>query len=577
MSILRRIFASGGNNLLDRNHPHWTEGSGVFSKSTTAGERVTPGNALTVSAYFAALRAISEDIAKMPWELFRRDDDGNKTLAMDDDRFALTNDDPNSEMGRIAFKEVMQQWGLGWGNGYAHIVRDNGANPVALWPIHPSRVEVERVFLDEAQTQSEIVYKVKISNDGMGRDRMMLIPQEDMFHLHGVGDNGITGYSVLQFGAESIGIGIATQTFKGAFFGNGTAFGRVIEHPAQLTDTARANLRNSLNKVYQGAGQGFQNLVLDEGMKLAQNNGWISPEDAQLLEESEFSITDIARWFRIPPHKIQQLLHPTFNTLEQQNQEYVNDTLGPWMERWDQEAERKLLFKDERRSMFWDHDKFTLIQGDFKTRADYYNKLIFSGVLEPNEARRRENFNVTNENGNELFMQTSMATLNQIVEGTSNGQGSNTTQPIGRPSGADSAAIIEAHKAIFVDAVSRVNNKEEKAISRAVGKKTEEEMSTFAADFFIRLQEDMINALTNPALLLDRALAEAAGVDTNDSLRVDIREFARDHSRHGMDRAMMAHGGMLAIDMIYNAEFNQRLASAAMLVITERYIDVGES
>jgi HK97 family phage portal protein len=566
MSIFRELFATHGASLFNRDHPHWTEGNTSIGKSTKSGEVVSPGNALTLSAYFAAMRAISEDVGKMPWELFRQLDNGNKELALSDPRFFLTNDEPNSETGRMAFKETVQSWALGWGNGYAHIVRDSGANPTAMWQIHPSRVKPIRLDMDDSST--EIVYEVQIGDKS--ENRFTIIPFEDMFHLHGLGDDGLVGYSILQMAADSLGIGLATQNFKAAFFGNGTAFGRVIEHPAQLSETARANLRNSISEIYQGAGKGFQNLVLDEGMKLATNNGWISPEDAQLLQESEFSVNEVARWFRIPPHKIQQLLHPTFNTLEQQNQEYTNDTLGPWLERWDAEAERKLLFDDEKRSMFWDHDMFSLVKGDFKTRADVYNKMIFSGVMMPNEARSRENMNNDNENGDQQFMQTSMGTLDSIAEGTANTGGSNAAPGFGRPSGAVED-IKQSFEPLFIDCVARVMSKEEKAVAQKIErfKGNEDEFAAWRGDFFIRLQDDTVNALGAAFQAFDQALSRERGeVHT-----LDVQGFARDHVRGGLDRAAMAYTKMLSVDEIYNEETNRRIAAVAMLHVTERYED----
>ena len=56
--------------------------------------------------------------------------------------------------------------------------------------------------------------------------------------------------------------------------------------------------------------------------------------------------SELARWLRIPPHKIAHMRDATFSNIESQTREYVTDTLQPWMVRWEQEIQRKLTAKN---------------------------------------------------------------------------------------------------------------------------------------------------------------------------------------------------------------------------------------
>jgi hypothetical protein len=50
------------------------------------------------------------------------------------------------------------------------------------------------------------------------------LPPAQVFHLHGLGFDGLVGYSPVRMAARSIGLGIAQDTFGQAFYGNGTTF-----------------------------------------------------------------------------------------------------------------------------------------------------------------------------------------------------------------------------------------------------------------------------------------------------------------------------------------------------------------
>jgi phage portal protein BeeE len=42
------------------------------ARKTTSGERVSPETAMTLSAYFACMRNVSEDLAKLPLIIYRQ-------------------------------------------------------------------------------------------------------------------------------------------------------------------------------------------------------------------------------------------------------------------------------------------------------------------------------------------------------------------------------------------------------------------------------------------------------------------------------------------------------------------------
>ena len=127
----------------------------------------------------------------------------------------------------------------------------------------------------------------------------------------------------------------------------------------------------------------------------------IAPEEAQFLQSRMFQITEIARWFRLPPHMLGDLERATFSNVEQQDINFVKYSLAPWLKRWEQELNRKLLTQEEKKNTFIEFNLDGLLRGDTQARGEFYTKMIASRVMSPNEVRRKENMN--DYNGGDKF------------------------------------------------------------------------------------------------------------------------------------------------------------------------------
>src|SRR5207237_209846 len=124
----------------------------------------------------------------------------------------------------------------------------------------------------------------------------------------------------------------------------------VLEHPGVLKPEAKNYLRSSWQEIHMGADNAHKIAILEEGMKF--NKISIPPEEAQFLEGRKVQVEEVARWFRIPPHKLQHLERATFSNIEEQNEEYVSDCLHSWFERWEEEIQRKLISEGDQDEYF---------------------------------------------------------------------------------------------------------------------------------------------------------------------------------------------------------------------------------
>jgi HK97 family phage portal protein len=263
----------------------------------------------------------------------------------------------------------------------------------------PDRVEVKRI-------EGRVVYEISNSRDG----KTYLDP-DSVFHLHGPGFDGLCGYSVITLAARAIGLGMAAEQFGAAFFENGTRASGVLEHPGELSPEAIENLRNSWNDQNRGPAQAAKPVILEEGMKWSQIS--IPPDDAQFLQTRQFQVDDIARWYGLPPHKLQSMEKATFSNIEHQSIEVVGDALQPWATRLEQEADRKLF--NQRSAFYTNIDMTELLRGDVKSRGEYYREMWNLGVLSINEIRQREGLNPVTD-GDKRFVQLNMTTLEKAGE-----------------------------------------------------------------------------------------------------------------------------------------------------------------
>lgn len=387
--------------LLRRDQPD--RGGSFIFPTTQAGQRVDEDRALRYSAIWACVRVISESIAVLPWQLFRKEENGRTEVT--NDLAWMLQVRPNDEMSPFAFKELMSRRALLGGNAYAEIARDQMGRPAALWPILPERVCPER-----DPTSGEIYYRV---NDVNGDT--VLLDANDVFHLKGPGGDGIVGYSVIRMASEAIGLGLAMQEFGASFFGNGAHVGGALFHPKSLSDLARKNLEQSLHKS-AGRRSALSLRVFEEGMKYERIG--IPPEDAQFLESRNFQVRDIARWYRVPPHKIADLSDAKWANIEQQAIDFVGDAIVPWVTRIEQEANIKFFGRNNRGTMYTKLNVSALLRGDQKARYDSYAVGRQWGWLNANDVRGLEDMNpLPKGQGDQYLVPANMTTPDLLEKG----------------------------------------------------------------------------------------------------------------------------------------------------------------
>ena len=357
MSIFSGLFRS-------RDKPqNRTAGSSYafYLGASTSGKRVNEHTAMQMTAVYACVRILAEAIAGLPLHYYRYGENGSKQMAVDDPLYFLLHDEPNPEMTSFLFRETLMTHLLLWGNAYAQVIRNGKGEVIALYPLMPNRMTVDR---DE---NGQLYYSYRVSNDEantMGEGLVNLRP-EDVLHIPGLGFDGLVGYSPIAMAKNTIGMAIACEEYGATFFSTPIS---------------------------------------------------ISPNEAQFLETRKFQVDEIARIFRIPPHMIGDLDRSTFSNIEQQSLEFVKYTLDPWVTRWEQSMNRRLIKESDKGKCFFKFNVDGLLRGDYQSRMNGYAVGIQNGFLSVNDVRELENFDLISEEegGNNYMVNGNLVKLKDV-------------------------------------------------------------------------------------------------------------------------------------------------------------------
>ena len=369
-----------------------------FFGSTTSGKPVNENTSMQMTAVYSCVRILSEAISGLPLHVYRYNDSGGKEKDLDHPLYRLLHDEPNPEMTSFVFRETLMSHLLLWGNAYAQIIRNARGEVVALYPLMPNKMKVDR------DSKGQLYYLYQRSQEdaaAIGKTSQIYLAPTDVLHIPGLGFDGLVGYSPIAMAKNAIGLAIATEEYGAKFFANGAAPGGVLEHPGTIKDPQR--VKESWNAAYQGSGNAHRVAVLEEGMKY-QPIG-ISPEQAQFLETRKFQINEIARIFRVPPHMLADLEKSSFSNIEQQSLEFVKYTLDPWCIRWEQSMSRVLLSESEKPQEFIKFNVDGLLRGDYASRMTGYATARQNGWMSANDIRELENLDrIPAELGGDLYL-----------------------------------------------------------------------------------------------------------------------------------------------------------------------------
>lgn len=362
----------------------WPFGRGADSRKTgyqSTGPRISKSiddqdEALTLSAYWAAIRLLTEVVASMPIKCYQTDLKTNvKSVKTDNELWRLINYKPNRYQTRTEFIESVVFALASRGNSYCAIERLNG-RIVSLLPLVSGQMEV-RLLED-----GEVVYEYSDQNSNL-----KVFAASSIWHVKLFG-NGIVGLSPLQYAAKALGIAYELDNRMGVLAANGGKTNGILTIDKVLTEKQRAAIKANYSEITEGNSD--QLFVLEADMQYQQTS--LSPSDMQLIENRRFQIEDIARFIGVPSVLINDTSATTTwgSGIEQITQGFYKLNLRPYLERIESSITRWLMPESDWETTSIEFDFDALLRADKATRLDAASKGVNAGIIKPDEARADE-------------------------------------------------------------------------------------------------------------------------------------------------------------------------------------------
>lgn len=378
------------------------------------GQRITVNTALQLSTVWACVRLISETISTLPLFLYQTNANGSRSLVRTHQLYELLHSQPNADMTAVIFWEATVASLLLWGNSYCEIVRGAGY-VTALNFLDPARMYLRRLpdgTLEYRYTEYSSLYPNQDFSgryDGAVGGKSRIIAEGDMMHVPAFTTNGILGLSPVAYGANVIGGAVSTDFASAETFKNAMRSPGIITMDMVMSKEQRDIVREHVRRVSEEGGV----MVLEKGTGFQGLT--FKPEDAQLLASREFNISEICRWFRVPPYMVGHTEKSTAwgTGLEQMQIGFVTFVLAPWLRRIEQAIRKSLLTPAEKTKYFAEFSLDALLRADSVGRAALYSSYAQNGVKTRNELRALEN-DPPLPGGDDLTVQSNLMPISML-------------------------------------------------------------------------------------------------------------------------------------------------------------------
>lgn len=345
---------------------------------------------------FSAVTRRANAFSSMPVQLYR-----GTTQVKNDARNDMINAEPNPNMTACQFFKTMEACCCTEGNAYAIKEFDPDGTLSRLDILDPLRVEP--VLEKESR---ELWYRIRPEQ---GAD--YYIHGFYIIHIPFVSSNGIKGVNPVSVLLDTLRYNREIQEFSVSQLQKGINAQIVAEAPANLGEAQREETVKTLMSTYKESGGNI--LLLESGVTAKSLN--LSPVDNKLFEVEKISRSKVAMVYNIPPHLLGDYSDTSFSSQEQQMLEFLMLTMLPIVTAYEQELNRKLLTREERRRGYhFEIDMNAILRADAATRADVHQKAIRGGWETPNEARSDYGRD-KDPNGNKLMVSRDLTTLEWLI------------------------------------------------------------------------------------------------------------------------------------------------------------------
>lgn len=367
MTLLKRAIRSIENPTVPLSG--FTLSQFVDGAKSAAGVNVSEAGSLKMPAVWRAVNLLGGSGAALPLKAYRRGTHDEVDIAV------LR--DPHPDLTGFEVAELRWVHLLLWGNSYAQKLYNGAGQLGELWPLPPSQVKVgQRKDLRSPSNPTGKVFK-------LGDDDRAYTPR-DVFHIPGVGYDGICGVSPVRQMTTAVGLGLAAEEYAAKLYASGSLMSGILQTEQRLEQGQAERLKANWKAKVTGLDKAHEIAVLDSGASFQPVS--MPANDAQMIESRRFQVQEVARWFGIPPHLLGDVSGSTSwgTGIEQQSIGFVVYTLRPWLVRMEQRLSREVA-RPADSNVYVKHKVEGLLRGDSKARAEFYRVMREVGAFSAND------------------------------------------------------------------------------------------------------------------------------------------------------------------------------------------------
>lgn len=473
--------------------------------TTASGVQIDERKVLGYPAVMRGVSILANAVAKVRPRIYERIGDADKRRANHVHQRYVAGW-PCPEMSGYAFRQTLQHYAMLWGNGCAYVYRDGRGQIVpelGMVPLPPDTTRLVRIKAGEierdvdAGSGGELMYVTKV-----GEEWRRLLP-ENVLHVHGLGYSGLWGYSVVDVLRETFGLGLAAREFGARFFGQGSVSSGYVTYPEGLDEEAEERWRQEIRMASQGLGRAHRLILLEHGSTFTPAS--VPPNNAQFLETRQFEVREIANAIGIQPHKLGDPSRKSYASLEQSNQEHLDDDLDPWLVVWEEAYAHACLTEREQAedSHFVEFDRRQFLRTNLAARTSHYAVGMQWGWYSVNDVRRKESEPPIGPEGDQRFRPLNMAVLGEQPEPPAGGRIVDADETDETPDESDARAAVRVSWATLCESILARQ-------ARRICKQAEGKAATPAE--FGRWLEDLHPDGDTPADVLEAAQAMVAQI-----------------------------------------------------------------
>jgi HK97 family phage portal protein len=337
---------------------------------------------LAVSAYYACVSIISQDVGKLPLRLMRRANSAAAPELADSHPISRLLKTPNKYQSDVDFLQYHTAAKLIHGASFIYKVPDERFVTKELHILPPGRVQP--LISDVTK---EVYYQIIGDDGGLAPvgDWERTIPASFIIHermnamLH-----PLIGVPPIYAAATSAATGARIMMNSERFFGNMARPSGILTAPGEIKQATADRLKEKWNQSFR-AGRLGDTAVLGDGLEF--KSIILNAVDSQLIEQLRWTVEDVARVFRVPLYLLGDLAKTAYKNSEQAARSYYQGCLQYHLQSTERTFDAGLGLRDGHFTNF-DLDGFFRMEMDARFQA--YKTALDAGIFSINEVRARE-------------------------------------------------------------------------------------------------------------------------------------------------------------------------------------------